>query len=109
MRIKHVVSAILIFAAVFMMSAATDGRSFLHSTKSLEPNIAAQSSQSPTLQRWEYRPVTASVGGLLGDRKGIVERELNQLGMQGFEINSMTQSSADVGFHLTIVLRRPEQ
>jgi len=109
MRIKHVVLAIVIFAAVFMISAATDGRSFLHSTKSLEPNIAAQSSQSPTSQRWEYRLVTATGNGLYGGGKVSVEKELNQLGEQGFEIDRMTQSSGQVGLYLTILLRRPKQ
>jgi len=104
MRIKYVVLAIVFFAAVFMMSVAMNGRSFLQSMKSLEPNIAAQSSQSPASQRWEYRLVTAT-----GDRKGGVEKELNQLGEQGFEIYRMTQSSGEIGFYLTILLRRPKQ
>jgi hypothetical protein len=71
--------------------------------------VAAQATQtSSTSQRWEYRVVTISKDGLFsGYRRENVEKELNQLGEQGFEIFRMTQSSSHVGFYTTIVLRRP--
>jgi hypothetical protein len=110
MSIRHLVYAIIIFAAGFMFNANIGSGSLLHSGKSFEPAINAQTPQTPsTPTRWEYRLVTASKGGLLSGGMGGIENELNRLGAQGFEIYSVTQSSADVGVHLTIVLRRQKQ
>ena len=108
MSIKHFMSAVVIFVAGFATNAFISDKSPLSSAKSLEPAVAAQANQTPsTSQRWEYRVVTISKDGLFsGYRRENVEKELNQLGEQGFEIWRMTQSSSNVGFYTTIVLRR---
>jgi Domain of unknown function (DUF4177) len=109
MSLKHFMSAVVIFVAGFATNALMGNKSLLPAAKSLEPAVVAQTTQpASTSQRWEYRVVTISKDGLFsGYRRENVEKELNQLGEQGFEIFRMTQSSSNVGFYTTIVLRRP--
>lgn len=108
MSLKHFMSAIVIFIAGFATNALIGNESLLSSAKSFEPTVVAQTTQAAsTSQRWEYRVVTIAKDGLFsGYRRENVEKELNQLGEQGFEIFRMTQSSSNVGFYTTIVLRR---
>jgi hypothetical protein len=108
MNFKYFMMAAVIYVAGFATNALIGNKSPLSFAKSIEPVVVAQTTQTPsTLQRWEYRVVTISRDGLFsGYRRENVEKELNQLGEQGFEIFRMTQSSSNVGFYTTIVLRR---
>ncbi len=108
MNIRHFVSAIVIFAAGFVLSTVMGSRSLLPSAKSTEPAVAAQITQTPsTAQRWEYRVVSKRSG----DKKVDVEKVLNNLAEQGFEVGWMKQSGSDsIDYQLiTIVLRRSKQ
>src|SRR5262245_42143445 len=72
--------------------------------------ILSSPSAQTTTRRWEYRVVTYGKDtSLFGGTKRDIDSELNQLATQGFEICEMTQSGSNVGYDLTIVLRRPKQ
>jgi hypothetical protein len=65
--------------------------------------LSSPAAQTKT-QRWEYRVVRS-----LNQTGSLDENELNRLGEQGFEICKMTQSSPEVGYLVTVALRRPMQ
>jgi hypothetical protein len=94
------IKSFVIFMAGILLGAIMYGNA-----KRLLSSPSAQT----TTQRWEYRVVTSAKNtGALGGTKGDIESELNQLATQGFEICEVTQSSSNVGYYLTIVLRRPK-
>jgi hypothetical protein len=106
---KFITSAV-IFAAGFALSAVINGRSLASLAKGNFSSPAAlatpaQNTQPSTSQKWEYRVLTKNI---VRENKGDLDVDLNRLGEQGFEIFSVTESNADIGFHLAIVLRRPK-
>jgi hypothetical protein len=111
MHKSRFIASFIIFVAGFVLSTAIDGRHLASLTKGTlsspaMPAVTAQTAPPPsTPQSWEYRVVTKYIHRDKGD----IDIQLNQLGAQGFEIFSVTESHADVGFYLTIVLRRPKQ
>ncbi|HEU0184955.1 MAG TPA: hypothetical protein VFS27_06545 [Blastocatellia bacterium] len=115
MRKHYFLSSLVIFVAGFALSAIVDGRRLASTapgtlSNSLAPEVAAQSaSQSSTTQNWEYR-VLETVPYRY-DRGVGLERELNQLGKQGFEIYEIIrigpQSPQDAD-RVTIIFQRPK-
>jgi hypothetical protein len=107
---KRFVTSAAIFVAGFAICAGINGSDLVISAKEKlsRPNaLATQAPQNtPTHQLWDYRVVTRYI---LRDNKGGIDQELSALGAQGFEIHTVTESRADVGFYLAIVLRRPRQ
>jgi len=107
--IKRFIASAVIFVAGFAFSSAMNGKSLISLAKG---NFLSPQATTPQVahQLWEYRVVrSAKDTSFLGGTKGNIDSELNQLGAQGFEICEMTQSSSNVGYYLTIVLRRPRQ
>jgi hypothetical protein len=103
MNIKHFASAIFMFAAGCLITAALSSRSLHTSAKSPEPTVAAQ----VIPQRWEYRVLTSSSYGKINAAQ--VNSDLIQLAREGFEeVVWSAQSGADDKFHLTLLLRRPK-
>ncbi|HEY6402390.1 MAG TPA: hypothetical protein VI479_13330 [Blastocatellia bacterium] len=114
MRKHYFLSSLVIFVAGFALSAIVDGRRLVSMTpgalsNSLAPGVAAQSaSQSSTTQNWEYRVLETLP--YRNDRGVGLERELNQLGRQGFEIYEIIriapQNPHDAD-RVTIIFNRP--
>jgi|SRR5262245_55323350 len=107
---KRFVTSAAIFVAGFAICAGINGSDLVSLAKETlyRPNaLATQATQNtPAHQFWEYRVVTRYI---LRDNKGGIDQELSALGAQGFEIHTVTESRADVGFYLAVVLRRPRQ
>jgi hypothetical protein len=101
MNIKHFTSAIVIFAAGCVITAALGSRSLHLSAKPPEPAVTAQTKP----EQWEYRVLTN-----LGDSKinaAQVNSDLIQLRREGFEeVVWSAQSGSGGKFHLTLLLRR---
>jgi len=113
MHKSRLVTPLVIFVATFALSAVLDVRHLVSRaqgmlSKTTVPKVTAQAAQKPSPpQLWEYRAVEKSSG----DKKIDIGKELSQLGEQGFEVFSVTQSSAGAccGGYLTVLLRRPKQ
>ncbi|HKX32496.1 MAG TPA: hypothetical protein VJ302_32720 [Blastocatellia bacterium] len=106
MRRPNFISSMVLFAAGFVLSLVVDAKSLALLVKGQpSPQIVreadARLAQKPAaLQYWEYRVVTKT-------GKNDLERELTQLGEQGFEVFSVNQNRMnDAQVHLTILLRR---
>src|SRR5262249_48394870 len=107
------VTPLVIFVAAFALSTVLDIRHLVSRaqgtlSKTMVPKVTAQAAQKPsTPQLWEYRAVEKG----FCDKKIDMSKELSQLGEQGFEVFSVTQSSAGscCGGYLTVLLRRPKQ
>jgi hypothetical protein len=114
MHKSRFVTPLVIFVAAFALSTVLDVRHLVSRaqgtlSKTAVPQVAAQAAQTPSIpQRWEYRVVRASKGGLLSGGKEDIDKALTALGAEGFEICWATQSSSDVGYYLTVILRRPQ-
>jgi hypothetical protein len=110
---KRFVMSALIFAAGFALCALTYGSNVPSLAKGALSNQARlvtppQAAQNPcTPQFWEYRVVTNY--DLYKPNVKDINRDLNQFGLQGFEIYQAFQTSPDSGSILTILLRRPRQ
>jgi hypothetical protein len=114
MRKHYFLSSLVIFVAGFTLGAIIDGKRLASMapgtiSNSLAPEVAAQSaSQSSTTQNWEYRVLETAPYRY--DRGVGLERELNQLGRQGFEICEIIRiapPSPHDATSATIILKRP--
>lgn len=109
MHKSRFITSVVIFVAGFALSTIVDVRHLAFPAKGTLSNPAAQevaAQKTPTTVAWEYRVATKRV---FHDKKWDLDFELSQLGAQGFEIHSVTQSSPDTGAYLAVVLRRPKQ
>jgi hypothetical protein len=95
----------VIFAAGFALSMAIDNRRVLSSVQgTLSNTTAAQTTQKPPIYYWDYRVVAEC------DGTGKLNKELDALGSQGFEIYSATHKTPRNGnyYCVVVVLRRPK-
>jgi hypothetical protein len=107
MQKSRFVTSLAIFVAALVLSLIIDLRHFASLAMGTpSKNIPAQASQAST-QKWEYRALTKDIR----DKKTDLDNDLNQLGGQGFEVFSMTQSTLGdcCNAYVTILLRRPKQ
>jgi hypothetical protein len=114
MRKHYFLSSLVIFVAGFALSAIVDGRRLASMapgtlSNSLAPEVAAQMArQSSTIQNWEYR-VLERVHDRNDQGMGL-ERELNQVGKQGFEVCGIIQIANPNRYEapsVTIISKRP--
>src|SRR5262245_24839217 len=89
---KSRLRSILIFAAGFVLYPAIDfSRHIISLAKGAtsNPAVIAQAQQTtPTPQRWDYRVIKISPGGVLSGGSG-GEKELIRLGEQGYDVFGM--------------------